>query len=118
MYEVGGREMYFRSRWEYLYAEYLEFLKMNGQIRNWRFEPKFFEFPVAHGTTRYLPDFEITELDGETWYAEVKGYFDQKSKTKLKRMARYYPDVKLVLVQGDFIKSIEWIAKKKLTTKK
>jgi hypothetical protein len=117
MYSVGGREMYFRSRWEYVYAEYLELLKANGEIAGWKFEPRFFDFPIAHGTTRYLPDFEVTELDGKVWYAEVKGYFDKKSKTKLRRMAKYYPDVKVLLVQRDFIKSVEWISKRKLSGK-
>jgi Protein of unknown function (DUF1064) len=118
MYEVGGKEMYFRSRWEYLYAEYLEFLRKNGEIQQWYYEPHFFDFPIKHGTTRYLPDFAVVENSGEKVYHEVKGYMSAKDKTKLKRMAKYYPNVKLVLIQRAFIKSIEWVAKSKLTAKK
>lgn len=99
-YLVGGKAMYFRSKWEANYALYLEFQKKQKVIRDWHYESKFFDFPaISHGTTRYLPDFEIEENDGTTSYVEVKGYMDSRSKTKLRRMAKYYPQVKLILVQ-------------------
>ena len=40
----------------------------------------------------------ITELDGAIYFVEVKGWMDPKSKTKLKRMAKYYPKVDLRVV--------------------
>jgi hypothetical protein len=35
-------------------------------------------------------------------YVEVKGYMDAKSKTKIKRMAKYHPSVRLRVVMKDF----------------
>lgn len=106
-YSVGGREYYFRSGWEYKYACYLDFLKKQKQIADWKYEPRFFDFPIAHGVTRYLPDFQVFNNDGTNEFHEVKGHMDSKSKTKLKRMAKYYPEVKLVLIEADFMKSLK-----------
>ncbi len=105
-YDINGRVMYFRSKWEADYALYLDFLKKHKKIKGWRYEPRFFDFPVKHGTTRYLPDFEVEENNGELVYHEVKGYMDSKSKTKLKRMAKYYPKVKIILIGKAEMKAI------------
>ena len=44
--------------------------------------------------------------DSEEFW-EVKGYMDSKSKTKLKRMAKYYPDVKLVLIDSTYYNDLK-----------
>lgn len=106
-YGIDGKEYYFRSKWEANYALYLAFLKKQGQIKEWQYEPRFFDFPVAHGTTRYLPDFSVTNNDGSEEYHEVKGFMDAKSKTKLKRMAKYYPTTKVVLIDKEFMKALK-----------
>jgi hypothetical protein len=106
-YGINGREMYFRSKWEANVALYLDFLKKQGNIKDWKFENKWFVFDkIRHGTTRYLPDFEVTNNDGSVEYWEVKGYMDSRSKTKLKRMKKYYPEVKLVLIDGEAMKAL------------
>lgn len=107
VYSINGREMYFRSKWEANVALYLDFLKNKGAIRDWHFESKWFEFPIAHGTTRYLPDFEVINLDGSVEYWEVKGYMDSRSKTKLRRMKKYHPNVKLIIIEGSFMKNLK-----------
>ena len=38
------------------------------------------------------------ETEDPTYYVEVKGYMDRVSKTKLKRMAKYYPEVIIKVV--------------------
>ncbi len=111
MYLVGGKEYYFRSKWEANYALYLQFLKENGQIKDWKYEVRFFDFPVKHGTTRYLPDFEVTENNGRVEYHEVKGYMTSKAKTQLKRMKQYYPEVVVKVIDQEFIKSLNKYAK-------
>lgn len=96
---IGGKRNYYRSRWEANYARYLEFLKRMGVILEWRHEPRTFWFKgIRRGTCSYLPDFEVSYPSGKTVYHEVKGYFDPKSKTKLKRMAKYHPDVAVRLI--------------------
>ncbi len=95
---IKDKKYYFRSRWEFNYALYLEFLKEQGAIIDWEFEPDTFWFEkIKRGVRSYLPDFKIHGKSGII-YHEVKGWMDSRSKTKLKRMAKYYPDVKLVVI--------------------
>lgn len=97
--EIGGKKHYFRSRWEANYARYLEFLKCNDSISNWEYEPHTFWFlNIKRGVRSYLPDFKITEKDGSHYWVEVKGYFDSRSLTKIKRLKKYYPDERLDVV--------------------
>ena len=99
--EIGGMRKYYRSRWEANYACYLEWLKTGGHIADWKHEPKTFWFEgVKRGTVSYLPDFWVVENDGTDAFHEVKGWMDDRSKTKIKRMAKYYPDVKLVVIDS------------------
>lgn len=102
---VGGTRFYARSRWEANYARYLQFLKDKGLIRSWEHEPETFWFEgIRRGVCSYLPDFRITEQDGSQTYHEVKGWMDAKSKTKLKRMAKYHPTVKLRVIDWAWFK--------------
>lgn len=97
---IGGKDKYYRSRWEANYARYLEWLKQNGEIKEWEHEPETFWFEnIKRGTRSYLPDFRVKEKNGDIEYHEVKGWMDDRSKTKIKRMAKYYPDVKLIIIQ-------------------
>ena len=96
--EVGGKKIYFRSTWEVKYAKYLQFLKETGVINSWEYEPQTFWFEeIRRGTRSYLPDFKVTKLDGTHYWVEVKGYFDAKSKTKIKRFKKYYPKEELMI---------------------
>jgi hypothetical protein len=107
-YENSKGTMYFRSKWEANVALYLDFLVKNKQIKDWEYEAEFFVFDkIRHGTTRYLPDFRVTLNNGKFEYWEVKGYMDARSKTKLKRMAKYHPNIKIVLIDGEFYKDIK-----------
>lgn len=104
---IGGQKCYFRSKWEHDYALYLELLKKHKKIKSWRHEPKTFWFEaIKRGTRSYLPDFCVTENDGSVIWHEVKGFLDSKSKTKLKRMKKYFPEEKLYLVREAQIKEI------------
>jgi hypothetical protein len=104
---IGDRRIYFRSTWEKEYAHYLEFMVRTKQIKSWDFECKTFWFEkIKRGTRSYLPDFQITNLDGSIEYHEVKGWMDAKSKTKLKRMRKYYPEVVVKLIQKKELKEL------------
>ena len=96
-YQVGERLLYFRSKWEANYALYLQWLKEQGEIKEWEYEPQpFYEFPIRHGTTRYLPDFQVVKNDGTYYLVEIKGR--KQGMIKLKRMAKYFPKVKIEIV--------------------
>jgi hypothetical protein len=90
---------YVRSTWEANYARYLLFLKKNGNIHDFEYEPDTFWFEkIKKGCRFYIPDFKVWTSPTKFEYHEVKGYMDQKGQTKLNRMARYYPEVKIVLI--------------------
>lgn len=102
-YKGGKRadlgDLYVRSAWEANYARYLNWLVEIGEIVEWEFEPDEFEFVgIKRGTRFYIPDFKIHNCDGTIEYHEVKGYMDAASATKLKRMAKYYPDVRVKVI--------------------
>ena len=99
MVRIGGKEMYARSGWEANIATYFEFLKQKGEIKEWEHEPYCFWFEnIKRGVRSYLPDFKITKNDDTTYFVEVKGYLDARSAVKIKRMAKYYPAVRLELI--------------------
>lgn len=101
----GKREdlnnVFFRSSWEANYARYLNLLISQKQLYKWEFEPDTFWFKeIKRGTRSYLPDFKIWETENSIpYYVEVKGWMDDKSRTKLKRMAKYYPDIEVRLIE-------------------
>lgn len=95
---VGHRKIYFKSGWEVNYAIYLEFLKKKFQIKEWEYEPATFWFnSIKRGVRSYKPDFKVIRNDGTHYWVEVKGYMDQRSRTKLKRFEKYYPEEELVV---------------------
>jgi hypothetical protein len=98
-YNINGRDIFFRSLWEANFALYLDKLKDENEIKDWDFEKDVFWFDkIKRGVRSYKPDFKIFMHDDSFYYIEVKGYMDSKSKTKLKRMRIYYPEIKLELV--------------------
>ena len=100
--------LYVRSSWEANYARYLNFLVKNRAIKSWEYEPITFEFEgIKRGTRFYTPDFLVIDNDGAEVFHEVKGYMDQKSKTKLKRMSKYHPSVKVIIIGGQEMKEIK-----------
>lgn len=106
--KIGGARKYYRSRWEANYARYLQWLKDNNQIKEWEHEPETFWFEdVSEGCRGYLPDFKVVRDEGCVAYHEVKGWMDDRSKLKLKRMAEYYPDIKLIIIDSTAYKDIK-----------
>ncbi|MDD4970796.1 MAG: DUF1064 domain-containing protein [Paludibacter sp.] len=104
--EIGDQKKYFRSKWEANYARYLEFLRKHREIQKWEHEAETFWFnEIKRGVRSFLPDFKITEKNGTIEYHEVKGWNDPRSKTKMKRMKIYYPEVKIYLIGPEFFKS-------------
>lgn len=99
----GKREdlnnLYVRSSWEANYARYLNFLIKHNEIKKWEYEPDTFEFhAIKKGTRFYTPDFKVFLKNGNIEYHEVKGWMDEKSITRGKRMEKYYPEIKIKLV--------------------
>lgn len=107
---------YFRSTYEANYARYLNFIiKKHKQIIRWEYEPETFEFKkIKKGTRFYTPDFKIYFSDGHIEYHEVKGWDYPKGRTARKRFLKYYPNLKLVLVNSEWFRSLVRKGYKKL----
>lgn len=102
--DLEGR--YFRSMWEANYCRYLNWLVSQGVYAKWEYEVDEFEFPIKRGNRFYKPDFKVFDAVGNFEYHEVKGWMDGKSRTKLKRMAKYHPDVKIIVIDGKRYRAI------------
>jgi hypothetical protein len=107
--DLGGK--YFRSLWERNYARWLQLRKERGEIKDWQYEPRIFWFEtIRRGTTNYRPDFRVDELDGSHWWAEVKGWMSRQDMTKLKRMKKYFPAERIVVIDGAWFKGNRHLA--------
>jgi len=95
--------IYVRSRWEANYCRYLNFLIEKGELYKWEYEVDTFRFHgVTIGVQAYTPDFKVWDDEySEPYYIEVKGYMDEKSKVRLERMRKHYPNIRLVLVASN-----------------
>lgn len=101
----GGRredlgDTYFRSSWEANYARYLNQLIRLKVVERWDYEPEKFWFDgVRSGTTNYTPDFRVFYVgDPRPEYVELKGFVTPKDRTKWRRMKKYHPRIKLVVI--------------------
>jgi len=101
--EIGGKKHYYKSIWESNFARYLQFRKEKKQINDWLYEPRDFWFEdIKRGVRSYKPDFMVIEIDHSIIWYEVKGYYDSKSLTKIKRFRKYYPQETLFLIDADW----------------
>ncbi|KKN48224.1 hypothetical protein LCGC14_0654860 [marine sediment metagenome] len=99
--DLGGQ--YFRSSWEANYARYLNYRELK-----WEYEPDIFEFKkIKKGQRFYTPDFKVYFTDGHIEYHEVKGWDYPKGRDARKRFAKYYPHLKLVLIDKVWFKAIK-----------
>jgi hypothetical protein len=103
--DFAGIRVWCRSKWEAQYGFYLLWLKSHGIIRDFEHEPKTFWFKdIKRGTVSYLPDYRVTNPDGSQEYHEVKGWMSPKDGTKLKRMKKYFPGIKLIVIDAEWFK--------------
>ena len=102
-----NKRYYFRSGWEMKYAAFLETLKKGKGIKDWTYEEDTFWFEeIKRGVRSYTPDFKIYFSDGKHEYHEVKGWMDDKSKTKLKRMKKYHPKETVTVIDQQAMKDM------------
>ncbi|KKM75827.1 hypothetical protein LCGC14_1386370 [marine sediment metagenome] len=98
---IGGKHYKFRSKLERNWAAYLQFLKESDEIYDWRFEQTRFTFPdEIRGVKEFLVDFDILHNDWTLEYYETKGWLQGRDVTKFKRVVKYRPEIKIVLVMA------------------
>lgn len=89
----------FRSSWEYVYAKYLEHLRINNRINDWSYEPDLFFFKKRYNEKiAYKPDFKVI-INGRTIYVEVKGWMDYGSIGRITGFKTEYSHIPLYLVR-------------------
>lgn len=114
--DIGNRHIFLRSSWENNYALYLQYLKEHKEIKDWGYETNLFWFEgIKRGCVSYTPDFKIIRNDNSFYFVEIKGRMDARSKTKIKRMAKYHPEIELQVVDSQKYKEFakEWKEKLK-----
>ena len=90
----------YASRWEQQYADELEKLRLVGEILGWRYEP--FKLRLGKGwKTTYAPDFMVLLPDGLIELHEVKGFWREDARVKIKVAAALYPEFRFVAVTKD-----------------
>jgi len=94
-------DIYFRSSWEANVFRYIQFLIKNNKVASCAYEPDIYRFEnVKRNPISYTPDFRVTYPDGHWEYWEVKGYMDSESRSKLKRMDKFFPTVPIKIIDA------------------
>ena len=92
------------NKWETMYAEELMQRKMNGEIQWFGYES--IKLRLAKATT-YTPDFVVVLPDGRVEFHEVKGFWRDDARVKIKVAAELFPWARFVVVtrkHGEFKK--------------
>ncbi len=98
---VGGKEYTYKSRTlELPFAQYLQFMKEAGQIKEWWYEQTTFDFPQAY--IKWVVDFDVRNNDDTFEFYECKGFMDKADVCrKLYALRDNRPEVKMTLVFQD-----------------
>jgi hypothetical protein len=76
------------NKTEELYAQVLELQKHAGEILRWDFEPE--KLRLADKTF-YTPDFRVILPEGTVEFHEVKGFWRDDARVKIKVAAELHP---------------------------
>lgn len=101
---IDGKNIYFRSSWEYKYAKYLQEVKKKGLIRSWEYEGD--KFYYNGGRNSFTLDFKVTTSEGVVEYHEVKGWLDARSKKVFEVIRTQFPEIKLILLRKKDLKAL------------
>lgn len=118
--EVDGKEIWFASRMEFNHYLYLRWLKEQGEIQDFQYQPKAFDFyerakerPDLWGEKelplkrRYQADFFVIEKDGSCYYVETVGKLRRDHNRNFKLLRLLYPEVKLRVMDRTQYRNIE-----------
>lgn len=86
-----------KNKTEEAYGQHLELLKRTGDVTNYWFES--YKFRLADKTF-YTPDYVVQLPSGELECHEVKGYWEDDARVKIKVAASLYP-FRFVAIQKD-----------------
>lgn len=83
------------NRTEQAYANELEARRLSGDVASWMYEPAGLR--LAANTT-YNPDFLVVLQDGTTEWHEVKGFWRDDARVKIKVAATRFPFWRFIAV--------------------
>lgn len=84
------------NRTEERRAHELAALERSGEIARWAFEGV--KLRLATGAW-YTPDFAVWGLDGRLAFEEVKGFWREAARVRIKVAARLYPEITFVALR-------------------
>jgi hypothetical protein len=96
------------NQWERQWAAELEALRAAGEVRWYAFEPVRLRL-AGHGRVAwYTPDFGVAWADGRTEFHEVKGFWREAARVRIKVAAGMYPwpFVAIRKVDGRWVKEL------------
>lgn len=76
------------NKTERAYADYLQLLFLAKKILRWDFEPEKLRLANA---TYYTPDFRVISASGHIEFHEVKGFWRDDARVKIKVAAQQHP---------------------------
>ncbi|MFJ3685522.1 hypothetical protein [Pseudomonas sp. NPDC090208] len=99
MQALGRMEKGKMNKTEEAYAQHLDLLRMAGEVLWFKFEP--FALDLAPKTT-YRPDFLVQVASGHLEVHEVKGFWEDDARVKIKVAAELFPVFKFIAIKkGD-----------------
>ena len=78
----------YKNKTEKAYADNLEVLRLDGEIRYWRYEPVRLRLADK---TWYTPDFMVINNDFEIEFHETKGFMREAARVRINVAAEIYP---------------------------
>lgn len=84
------------NKTEQAYADHLELLRRAGEILWFKFEPM--KLQLAEKTT-YSPDFLVQVASGHLELHEVKGFWEDDARVKIKVAAEMFPIFKFIAIK-------------------
>lgn len=86
----------YRSKTEQRFAQHLDLQFKAGEIKGWKYEPMRLNLG---GGAWYKPDFEVIEDDLSITLFEVKGFWREAARVRIKVAAANFPEFRFVGVQ-------------------
>lgn len=91
------------NKLEESFAAHLETLRQSGEIISWQFEAMRL---LLAPKTSYCPDFFVMDKDGALTFYEVKGFWQDDARVKIKVAAEKFPQFYFTAVQK---KKGQWV---------
>jgi len=94
------------NKTEQAYADHLELLRRAGEVLWFKFEPMRLQLA---GKTTYSPDFLVQVKSGHLELHEVKGFWEDDARVKIKVAAEMFPIFKFIAIKKGGKDEAPWV---------